>query len=686
MAKPIDKSYLLTQLRNFKSVILDPAYIIQKVVLPAATEDNEGVIFQYIGNDTTNYTVGGFYQCQSDGEVSPSYSWVEISSKTNIDNVTIKQNTNKELYVPAATATALGAVKPGSGINVDANGAISVVGRLEEINALPAASESIEGKIYLLTNPQSGYKKGGIYQCQESASGSTYEWVAINSTEIATTTKVGVVKPDGTSITVDANGTIHSTAGSVVDVVENGNMNAVTSNAVYDTVASINEKIPSSASASNKMATASDIASITDKIPSDASTSNKLVAKSDAVIRHDYSITGTTDAIADTKALVNHILTLDEGTYIGEFKRTGITFGSYRLTYLPDLDGSVSVSGTVTYSISNDNDSTYQVSYVLSSGTSTPYWNIEKLVVARENNFTFTVLPSPTDFNTVKTPGVYSFGVSEKDPYHAPIVGTFTLIVSCQNADWVQQLAIFNGDGKTFVRISSSGNWGNWEQFAIENNIVTRHDYSITGTTDAIADTQALVNHIITLGVGTYAGEFKRSGITFGSYRLTYLVDGTYSKSVSGLVTYSINVAADATYQVSYVEDIEHSLPPEWNIEKFVTQRVTREDALSWFIKNEFVTVTSASHSVSGNVHTLDFSGQFKSTPSIPYVSNQTIGVVPEAIRSGILEDSCFYVTNGHSIRCFIDVVGNICLFANDMGGGATWNDHYFFGELVWMS
>ena len=91
-----------------------------------------------------------------------------------------------------------------------------------------------------------------------------------------------------------------------------------------------------------------------------------------------------------------------------------------------------------------------------------------KLVTAADNNFTFTALPSPTDFNTVKTPGVYTFGVSEKDPYHAPIVGTFTLIVSCQNADWVQQLAIFNGDGKTFVRISSSGNWSDWDQFAVQ--------------------------------------------------------------------------------------------------------------------------------------------------------------------------------------------------------------------------
>ena len=104
-----------------------------------------------------------------------------------------------------------------------------------------------------------------------------------------------------------------------------------------------------------------------------------------------------------------------------------------------------------------------------------------------------------------------------------------------------------------------------------KSDAVIRHDYSITGTTDAIADTKALVNHILTLGVGTYAGEFKRSGITFGSYRLTYVIDGIYSKSVSGIVTYSINVSTDATYQVSYVENIEHSLPPEWKVEQLAT-------------------------------------------------------------------------------------------------------------------
>lgn len=131
--------------------------------------------------------------------------------------------------------------------------------------------------------------------------------------------------------------------------------------------------------------------------------------------------------------------------------------------------------------------------------------------------------------------------------------------------------------GKTQYIVSyykPTGSSEEWtiKKLAMENDIVTRHNYSVQGTTDAIADTKALVNHIVTLPIGTYAGEFKRSGITFGSYRLTYFIDGIYAKSISGIVTYSISLNTDATYQVSYVEDIEHGTPPVWKIEKLVTE------------------------------------------------------------------------------------------------------------------
>ena len=99
-----------------------------------------------------------------------------------------------------------------------------------------------------------------------------------------------------------------------------------------------------------------------------------------AVIRHDYTITGTTDVIADTQALVNHILTLGKGTYAGEFKRQGATFGNYELTYFIDGDGTKSVLGLVNYGVALSNqDQTYQVSYLLEVGSSTPSWVVRPI-------------------------------------------------------------------------------------------------------------------------------------------------------------------------------------------------------------------------------------------------------------------------------------------------------------------
>lgn len=81
MPLPIDKAYLLAQLRNFKTIILDPDFKIQKTELPTASEDNEGAVFQYVGTDTTNYTIGGFYQCQEVTPATnpPTYHWVAVS-------------------------------------------------------------------------------------------------------------------------------------------------------------------------------------------------------------------------------------------------------------------------------------------------------------------------------------------------------------------------------------------------------------------------------------------------------------------------------------------------------------------------------------------------------------------------------------------------------------------------------
>ncbi len=217
-------------------------------------------------------------------------------------------------------------------------------------------------------------------------------------------------------------------------------------------------------------ATKSALSAVTDKIPSNASVSNKLATQNDTVKRISYNITGTVDAVEDTKALVNHILTLGSGSYVGEFKRTGITFGSFRLTYFTDGDGSISVSGTVTYSISNDNDSTYQISYVLSHGSDTPYWNIEKLVKANENNFKYTVLPTDSDLNTIKASGAYSVYITDSTTQatcHAPTYGWMQFIViQMNNSSTFCNQILFSADGNTYTRECGNNTWTDWKEIS----------------------------------------------------------------------------------------------------------------------------------------------------------------------------------------------------------------------------
>lgn len=83
MPKPISKDYLLTQLHNFKDIILDPDYKIQMAELPTAAGDLEGTIYQYIGSDETTYKKGAFYECVSNGESTPTYSWEQKNAQSS---------------------------------------------------------------------------------------------------------------------------------------------------------------------------------------------------------------------------------------------------------------------------------------------------------------------------------------------------------------------------------------------------------------------------------------------------------------------------------------------------------------------------------------------------------------------------------------------------------------------------
>lgn len=70
-----------TVLANWQEVGSGGGKTIQVEELPEASAALEGVIYQYIGADDDPLVNGYFYKCVSDGEVTPTYSWVQTDTQ-----------------------------------------------------------------------------------------------------------------------------------------------------------------------------------------------------------------------------------------------------------------------------------------------------------------------------------------------------------------------------------------------------------------------------------------------------------------------------------------------------------------------------------------------------------------------------------------------------------------------------
>lgn len=55
----------------------------QYTTLPTASSANEGLVVQYVGTDSSTYSIGGMYQCQ---DVSGTYAWVLLSQDIDVDD------------------------------------------------------------------------------------------------------------------------------------------------------------------------------------------------------------------------------------------------------------------------------------------------------------------------------------------------------------------------------------------------------------------------------------------------------------------------------------------------------------------------------------------------------------------------------------------------------------------------
>lgn len=52
---------------------------IQVSTMPIESSTNLGIVVQYIGTAIVKYTEGYFYECVSDGESTPIYSWEQVN-------------------------------------------------------------------------------------------------------------------------------------------------------------------------------------------------------------------------------------------------------------------------------------------------------------------------------------------------------------------------------------------------------------------------------------------------------------------------------------------------------------------------------------------------------------------------------------------------------------------------------
>ena len=57
----------------------------QYTTLPTASSANEGSVVQYVGTNSTDYVIGGIYQCQLN-ESDDSYDWVLLTQEIEVDD------------------------------------------------------------------------------------------------------------------------------------------------------------------------------------------------------------------------------------------------------------------------------------------------------------------------------------------------------------------------------------------------------------------------------------------------------------------------------------------------------------------------------------------------------------------------------------------------------------------------
>lgn len=186
----------------------------------------DGKIKQYINNKiqdpsvtsnkidkVTNATDGNFASLDSNGNIKDS-------GHKHEDYLT---------SIPVASTEAIGGIKiDGSTITVDENGVAKANSQIIQTNTMPTAAAKYNQKIVQYIGATDvNYTRGYFYQCVQSVSDEndvSYAWARINvqpvvgDMPVASTSEIGGVKVDGTTITINNNGVISSQSGTTVQV------------------------------------------------------------------------------------------------------------------------------------------------------------------------------------------------------------------------------------------------------------------------------------------------------------------------------------------------------------------------------------------------------------------------------------------------------------------------------------
>lgn len=177
-----EKTTLVGAINEVKNAVPDVSgkeNTFRYTTMPTAAAGLAGKVVQYIGTSITNsYQHNFFYECV---ENSGSYSWVQVDVQPDSAGHIIKDAAGTQMPQRSTLKINGGTVtdnQAGDETVIDLAGNV-----VTKIAALPTASQSEVGHIYLYTGATDVYTHGYMYECVAdlTTDPATYSWVELNS-------------------------------------------------------------------------------------------------------------------------------------------------------------------------------------------------------------------------------------------------------------------------------------------------------------------------------------------------------------------------------------------------------------------------------------------------------------------------------------------------------------------------